>query len=276
MHDRSRLRLAVSTRSAESRPPLSLLRACDRRAVAWILPLSLSAALLGEGCASMKGYHAEPLPDTPVEKTQRTGDPDVELSIKKLSPQAVLRVLGAQAEWLARRATVLDVGISAGPFPVPVSQDSFRLRLPGGEAQPLETKWVLATMHLPKTGTGRGSSGSGGGSSGSGNWPPEGAIDIKSPEEAVFWLGLIPPIALANAISQALRESKETYAERVTADVRAKTILPRIVEPGTSVELLLVFVTRTGAILNEGRAPLEVRFELERCTWQSELEIPAR
>jgi hypothetical protein len=189
-------------------------------------------------------------------------------------PEAVLRVLGAQAEWLARRPTVLEVRISAGPLPVPMSQDSFRLRLPGGEAQPLETKWVLTTMHLPKTGTGGGSSGSGSRSSGSGNWPPEGAIDIKSPEEAVFWLGLIPPIAVANAISQALRESKESYAEHVTADVRAKTMLPRIVEPERSVDLLLVFGPRTGAIPNEGRVPLEVRFELERCTWQSELEIP--
>jgi hypothetical protein len=244
------------------------------------------AVVLGAGCASVKEYHAEPLAGVSVEDAQHAGNPDVELWVTRLPPDAALRVLRLKAEWLTRRATILEVRISAGPSPVPVSRDSFRLRVPNGtEELPLETKWLLAAMLLPKTGagggsrrSGGGSSGPGGGSSGSEKWPPEGAIDIESPEEAIIYLGLqIVPLAAAyvsRALSQACEVSKESYVEEATADVRAKTMLPRVVEPGTSVGLLLVFVPRTGAIPTEGRLSLEVRFELERCTWQRNLEVP--
>jgi hypothetical protein len=237
------------------------------RASAWILTLSLSAAaLLGAGCASVKGYRAEPLARVSVEKTQHAGDPDVELWIARLPPETILRVLGSHGDRLARSATILEVRISAGASPVPVSRDSFRLRLPGGEEEPpLETKWVLAAMNLPRIG------GAGGGSSGSEKWPVEGAQDIDSPESAILYLGLLAPFFIASSVSQAFKQS---YAEHANADVWVKTALPRIVEPATSVDLLLVFWPRMGGIPKEGRVPLEVRFELERCTWQSELEIP--
>jgi hypothetical protein len=226
---------------------------------AWIPALSLSAAaLLGAGCASVKGYHAEPLARVSVEETQHAGDPDVELSIARLPPETVLRVLGPHGERLARSATILEVRISAGASPVPVTRDSFKLRLPSGAGErPLETRWVLAAMNLPRIGAGGGSSGL--------------SIDIESPEEAVLWLGLLAPFFVAGAASQAFGES---YAEHASADVWAKTMLPRVVEPATSVDLLLVFWPKTGGIPKEGRVPLEVRFELERCTWECELEIP--
>ncbi len=179
------------------------------RASAWIPALPLSAALLGAGCASAKGHYAQPPLLVSVEQTQHAGDRDVELWIARLPPETILRVLGSHGERLARSATILEVRISAGASPVPVSRDSLRLRLPSGEEEPpLETRWVLAAMSRPGIGAD-------GGSSGSGNWPAEGAIDIK----IVFW-------------------------------------------------------PKTGGIPKEGRVPLELRFELERCTWQGELEIP--
>ncbi len=235
------------------------------RASAWIPALPLSAALLGAGCASAKGHYAQPPLLVSVEQTQHAGDRDVELWIARLPPETILRVLGSHGERLARSATILEVRISAGASPVPVSRDSFRLRLLSGEEEPpLETRWVLAAMSRPGIGAD-------GGSSGSGNWPAEGAIDIKSPGEAVLYLGLLAPFFVADAVSQAFRDS---YAKHASADMRAKTMLPRVVEPGKSVDLLLVFWPKTGGIPKEGRVPLEVRFELERCTWQGELEIP--
>lgn len=253
-------------RGSGGRPSARESRVRGLDASAWIAALPLSAAaFLGVGCASVKRYHAEPLARVSVENTQHAGDPDVELSIARLPPETVLRVLGTHGERLARSATILEVRISAGASPVPVSKNSFKLRLPGGAAEPpLETRWVLAAMNLPRIG-------GDGGSSGSGTWPPEGAIDIDSPEGAVFWLGLLAPVVVVSAASRALRES---YAEHASADVWMKTMLPRVVEPGESVDLLLVFWPKTGGIPKEGRVPLEVRFELERCTWQSELEIP--
>ena len=237
-------------------------------ASAWFPALSLSAAaLLGAGCASVKGYHAEPLARVSVEKTQHAGDPDVELWIARLPPETILRVLGSHGERLARSATILEVRISAGASPVAVSRDSFRLRLPGGEEEPpLETRWVLAAMNLPRIGANGGSSGSSG-SSGSGNWPE----NVDSPESAILALGFLAPFFITSAVSQAFGQS---YAEHANADVWAKTMLPRVIEPATSVDLLLVFWPKMGGIPKEGRVPLEVRFELERCTWQSKLEIP--
>jgi hypothetical protein len=243
--------------------PVSTVRGL--RASAWILTLPLGAALLGAGCASVKGYHAEPLARASVEKTQHAGDPDVELWIARLPPETIVRVLGSHGERLARSATILEVRISAGASPVPVSRDSFRLSLPGGEEEPpLETRWVLAAMNLPRIGAG-------GGSSGSERWPAEGARDIDSPESAILYLGFLAPFFIAGAVSQAFTQS---YAEHANADVWVKTVLPRVVEPATSVDLLLVFWPKMVGIPKEGRVPLEVRFELERCTWQSELEIP--
>ena len=99
----------------------------------------------------------------------------------------------------------------------------------------------------------------------------EDPLDIESLGGAGVWLGLLAPFFIASAASQAFGQS---YAEHASADVWVKTILPRVVEPGTSVDLLLVFWPQRGGIPKEGLVPIEVRFELERCTWRSELEIP--
>lgn len=253
-----------SKTGARECPPI----ASGRRAsgASLLIPaLLVSAAALVGGCASAKRYHAEPLAGVSVETSQHAGDPDVELSIARLPAEAVLTVLGSHGKLLARNATILKVRISAGASPVPVSRNSFRFRLPGGTSEsPLETRWVLAAMNLPRIGADSGSSGSE-------TWPPQGAMDIDSLGEALVWLGLLTPVLVVSAASQAFGES---YAEHASADVWVKTMLPRVVEPGMSLDLLLVFWPKTGGIPKEGRVPLEVRFELERCTWQSELEIP--
>ena len=199
---------------------------------------------------------------------QHDGDRDVQLWIGRLPPETVRKVLGPQAERLARNATILEARISAGASPVPMSRDSFRLRLPSGEGEsPLETKWVLAAMSLPRNGARARPSAPE-------SWPAEGAIDIKTPEEAILYLALLAPFVVVQAVSQAVKESHADHANQASVDVRATTKLPRVVAPGKSVELLLVYWPKTGRIPKEGFVPLEVRFELERCTWQRELEIP--
>lgn len=236
-----------------------------RPGAAWTLALLLgAAALLGVGCASAKGHHPQSPESVPAERMLHTGDQDVELRVARLSPEAVLRALGSNSDRLARNAAVLEVRISAGTSRVTASRDSFRLRLPGGEeVQPLETKWVLALTNLPEHETGDFWK--------PWNWPQESALDIKTPEEAVLYIALLTPVFLVDVVRHALKESE---ARQETPDVRERTKLPRVVEPGHSADLFLVFWPRTGAIPSDSRLRLDVRFELKRSTWQRELEIP--
>ena len=83
-------------------------------------------------------------------------------------------------------------------------------------------------------------------------------------------MGLLAPIAVAEVLS---RNAGEQYAEAASYDVWKKTVLPRTLDPETSLDLLLVFWPKTGNLPNTGSVPLEVRFDLERCTWQAELSI---
>lgn len=248
--------------SSDTPLPASSLRGPG--SAAWIPALLLAAAaLLGAGCASAKGHPQSP-GSVPLEQMGHAGDQDVELWVARLSPEAVLRALGSHADRLARNAAVLEVRISAGASRVPASRDSFRLRLPSGEeVQPLERTWVLALMNLPEHKAGDFWK--------SWNWPQESAFDIKSPEEAILYIALLTPVFLVDVVRYAVKESQ---ARDESPDVRKRTMLPRVIQPGHSADLLLVFWPRTGSIPGDSRLQLDVRFELKRSAWRRELEIP--
>jgi hypothetical protein len=221
--------------------------------------MAASMAILGSGCAaSNTAYRSEPLARVAAEKPQRAGDPDLEISVGKLSREAIGRVLGQHGEELARNATILEARISAGAAAATVSPSSFRLRLPSGFGeQPLETRWVLAAMDLPN-GPG---------------WCLLGVPRVEEPGDAYVlgaWLALAPIFLATEAVA---RVGPEHSRDAAAADVWLKTALPRVIAPETSLDLLLVFWPRMDRVPAQGTVPLEVQLELDGCTWRHELAI---
>jgi hypothetical protein len=217
----------------------------------------IAITIVAAGCASTSAYRAQPLEPTLVPRAANLGDPDLELSVGKLPAEAVLRVLGSHGQRLGRSTTILEVRLLAGPELVRVSRESFRVRLPTGASElPLETRWILVSMDLPDVAPRL--------------WLPE-ISDVNDPAAAVIWMGLLAPLAIAEVV---VRDNGERYAEAASYDVWRKTILPRTVEPQSSLDLLLVFWPKTGRLPDTGSVELEVRFELERCTWRAGLMVP--
>ncbi len=229
-------------------------------AIAHVLVASL---LLGAACASAPPAATPPSPGD--EAATRVGDADAEVSVSRLSREQVLSVLGPPGQRLAESATVFEVRITAAASPARLSATSFRLRLPTGEGvDPLEPKWVLAAMDLP----GEAAPSGGGGTS----WPV-----FDEPQDvgtAILDMALVSILVLAIGVKAVIESSKPKARLRARAEVWDMVALPRTVGRGRTARLLLVYWPRFGRVPAGIPLPLEVRFELERCTWQAEIVIP--
>ena len=198
------------------------------------------------------------------EATVRFDDPDARLSVTRLSREQVLAVLGWRGQRLSESATVLDVAITPAS-PARLSATSFRLRLPTGEGvDPLEPKWVLAAMDLSGDAapSGRGET----------RWPV-----FDEPDDvgtAILDIALVSILVLAIGVKAVIESSKPKAGLRARAEVWDMVALPRTVGRGRTARLLLVYWPRFGRVPAGIPLPLEVRFELERCTWQAEIVIP--
>lgn len=236
-------------------------RQAKTAAIAHVLVASL---LLGAGCASAPPA-ATPSPPG-HEAAVRIADPDARLSVKRLSREQVLTVLGPHGQRLSESATVLEVAITPVASPAQLSESSFRLRLPTGEAvDPLEPKWVLAAMDLPGDAapSGRGET----------SWPV-----FDEPDDvgtALLDIALVSVLVVAIGVKAVIDSSKSKARLHARSDVWDMVALPRTVGRGRTARLLVVYWPRFGRVPAGIPLPLEVRFELEHCTWQAEIVIPA-
>ncbi len=236
---------------------------CPRPRTPGATALALVGSLLVQaGCVSTPTHRTETAVHNPA--AVQAGDRDVRLSFTRLSREQVLAVLGWRGQRLAESATVLQVTIIPAS-PARLSASSFRLRLPTGEGvDPLEAKWVLAAMDLPADAAPSGR--------GEGSWPVFDEPD--NVETAILDIALVSILALAIGVRAVIESSKSKDRLRVRGDVWEMVALPRTVGRGRTARLLLVYWPRFGRVPAGISLPLEVQFELERCTWRAEIAIP--
>lgn len=242
-----------------------MLRVFRHPSTAAAIALATAEALL-LGCASAPT--GAPLPAPRDETAVRFEDADARVSIARLSKDQVLKVLGPHGRRLSESATILEVEVVPVASHARLSEKSFRLRLPTGEmVDPLEPKWVLAAMDLPgdaaPSGTGTGET----------TWPLVDEPD--NVETAMLELALVSILVVAIGVKAVIDSSKAKARLRPRAAAWEKVALPRTVERGHTGRLLVVYWPRYGRVPGGIPLPIEVQFELARCTWRAEVVIPA-
>jgi len=244
---------------------------CPRPRTPDVIALALVGSLLIQaGCASTpstgtrSGVRGATASSAARPAGVEAGDRDARLSFARLSREQVLAALGWRGQRLAESATVIEVTITPAS-PARLSADSFRLRLPTGEGvDPLEAKWVLAAMDLP------GDAASSGGET---SWPV-----FDEPEDvgtAVLDIALVSILVLAIGVKAVIDRSKSKDRLRTRSEVWDMVALPKTVGRGRTARLLLVYWPRFGRVPAGIPLPLEVKLELEHCTWRAEIVIPA-
>jgi hypothetical protein len=199
---------------------------------AWVLVVS---AVLGLACSSARTYRADPLADFLANKQYRVEDPDFVLTAGRLGKSEILRVLGPKSGLLASSSVVVQMRLTAISGSVALNRESIRL-VADQDLYPRSSEEILAAVSLPanvpaippvNSGTGPGPR-TGGATSGL---------------TAISELGISGLAAAARAIAQS---GGEGYREAARADVEEKTMLPREVSPGQTLNLLLVFLPKSG------------------------------
>ena len=221
---------------------------------------SLGVLAVAASCASMSGgaYRAASLRVFVPAQAARVEDHGVTLLAGRLRDQSeVIRVLGRRSARLARDAAVLQVSVTTATEPVRLEEGCFRLAVAGGEVcDPLTPGQVLAAVSLPEE-----------------YWnTPYHADDIRDPSKAqvpgspptqtiegVSALFMLTLVALDAAIFDA---GASQYRDQARADVEDKTSLPREVAPGKTLDMLVVFVPRSGPGAEEGGLPLHVSLDI--------------
>lgn len=199
-------------------------------------PLVLFLAL-GLGCASARSYRANPLADFLANKQYRVEDPDFMLTVGRLGRSEILRVLGSKSGPLASSSVVVHMRLTAVSGHIGLNRAGIRL-IAAEDLHPLSSEEVLAAVSLPAS---------------IGSMPPPTAGPAPGPHSggpgptpvltAITELGIAGLTAALHAIAQS---GNTSYWESARADVEEKTMLPREIAPGQTLNLLLVFLPKSG------------------------------
>ncbi len=203
---------------------------------AWLFVLS---AVIGLGCSSARTYRADPLADFLANKQYRVEDPDFMLTVGRLGKSEVLRVLGPKSGPLASSSVVVQMRLTAISGRIGVDRRGIRL-VADEEIHPLGSEEVLAAVSTPAN-------------LGSAALPvtaqpgagPRTGSGLTSGLTAITELGFAGIAAAARAIALS---GNKGYWESARADVEEKTLLPREVAPGETLNLLLVFLPKSGKL----------------------------
>jgi hypothetical protein len=192
---------------------------------------------LAPGCSSTRTYRADPLSDFLAKKQYRLEDPDFVLTVGRLGKSESVRVLGPKSGPLASSAVVVHLRLTAVSGRVGLNRRGILL-VADQELHPLSSDEVLAAVTdianfgsaaLPVTSQP--------------NPGPHTGTGLTSGVTAITELGVAGIAAAARAI--ALSGSKG-YWESARADVEEKTLLPREVSAGETLNLVLVFLPKSG------------------------------
>jgi hypothetical protein len=187
------------------------------------------------------------------EKIQRTEDADVVLLAGWLNREPdVLRVLGPRSGNLAFVANILQVSVRSQSSSLRVSRDSFMLRLPSGETfEPLLSEEVVAAVSLPAAFS----------------------AASNNPEDRYAALIQMGIVGLAAAVE---RSGAQRYRDEARPDVQRKTMLPRRLSPGEQLDVLLVYLPKTGRISCSHALTIEAVLSLDGKSWKRTLDIDCR
>ncbi|HEY1252846.1 MAG TPA: hypothetical protein VGH97_16825 [Thermoanaerobaculia bacterium] len=201
---------------------------------AWVLVLS---AALGLGCSSARTYRADPLADFLAKKQYRLEDADFMLTVGRLGKSEIVRVLGKKSGPLASSAVVVQMRLTALSGRIGVNRREIRL-VADEDYYPLSSEEVLAAVSAPANfGTAAlpvtSQPGAG----------PRTGTGLTGGLTAITELGFAGLAAAARAMALS---GNKGYWESARADVEEKTLLPREVAPGETLNLLLVFLPKSG------------------------------
>ena len=201
-------------------------------------PLVLFLAL-GMGCASARTYRATPLSDFLANKQYRVEDPDFMLTVCRLGQSEILRVLGPKSGLLASTSVVVQLRLTAVSGRVGLNRGAIRL-VADEELHPLGSEEILAAVSLPATAAPIPPVNAGSTQPGPGPHTGTGPTSVVT---AISELGIAGLAAAARLIAQS---GNEGYRDAARADVEEKTSLPREVAAGQTLNLLLVFLPKSG------------------------------
>jgi hypothetical protein len=202
----------------------------------WVLIVS---AVLGLACSSARTYRADPLADFLSNKQYRVEDPDFMLTVGRLGRSEILRVLGPKSGPLASSSVVVQMRLTAVSGHIGVNRRGIRL-VADQDLHPLGSEEVLAAVSDPAN-------------FGSAALPvtaqpgagPRTGSGLTSGLTAITELGFAGIAAAARAIALS---GNKGYWESARADVEEKTMLPREVAPGETLNLVLVFLPKSGKL----------------------------
>ena len=201
---------------------------------AWVLVLS---AALGLGCSAARTYRADPLADFLAKKQYRLEDRDFMLTVGRLGKSEILRVLGPKSGPLASSSVVVQIRLTAVSGQIGLNRRGILL-VADQELHPLGSDEVLAAVSDPAN------LGSAALPVTNPNSPgPHTGTGLTAGVTAISELGLAGLAAAARAIALS---GNRGYWESARADVEEKTQLPREVAPGETLNLVLVFLPKSG------------------------------
>jgi hypothetical protein len=203
---------------------------------AWVLVVW---AALGLGCSSARTYRADPLADFLAKKQYRLEDPDFMLTVGRLGKSEIVRVLGPRSGPLAASAVVVQMRLTAIAGRIGVNRREIRL-VADEDYYPLGSEEVLAAVSDPAN-------------FGSAALPmpsPPGpgtrtGSGVTGGLTAITELGFAGIAAAARAMALS---GNKSYWDSARADVEEKTLLPREVAPGETLNLVLVFLPKSGKL----------------------------
>jgi hypothetical protein len=202
---------------------------------AWMLVM---LAVFGLGCSSTRAYRADPLADFLAKKQYRVEDPDFMLTVGRLGKSEILRVLGPKSGPLASSSVVVQMRLTAVSRQIGVNRRGIRL-VADEDLHPLGSEEVLAAVSVPAN-------------FGSAALPvtSQPGASPHSPGAtgaltAITELGFAGIAAAARAIAQS---GNKGYWESARSDVEDKTMLPREIAPGETLNLVLVFLPKSGKL----------------------------
>jgi hypothetical protein len=229
---------------------MAILKGMERRFASstWVVAAALAALVVS--CTSMSGppYKASSLRVFATSQVTRLDEPDFTFIAGRLrGEEETVRVLGQRSGQLATECVVVQVAVTAGVKPVLLGADSLRLQFSSGETvEPLTADQVLAAVSLPED-----------------YWKTRRAADSLSPptrpslpgDQGVYPAGEAAGVVelIITGIDLAVhRAGAEQYRDQARADVEEKTALLREAPPGTTLDLLLVYLPPPKTSVNLG------------------------
>jgi hypothetical protein len=185
--------------------------------------------------------------------------------VGRLGKREILRVLGPKSGPLASSSAVVQLRLTAVSGQIGVNRRGIRL-VADQELHPLSSEEVLAAVSVPA-------------SLGSAALPvtaqpgpgPHGGTGLTPGLTAITELGMAGLAAAVRAIAQS---GSTAYWESARADVEEKTMLPREVAPGQTLNLVLVFLPKSGEPPVECSLSITPLFNGEERTVASTVTVP--